>query len=109
MRGDAVTDVAADHLYQIVRDAITAATRRSGCTRIGIRLAGSGDRLTITVSDDGRGPAAGDAADDLELRMIGYRARLLGGNVRVERPAAGDGRCEVTVPLHGTGAATGSD
>jgi two-component system sensor histidine kinase UhpB len=106
---DPVTDVAADHLYRIVRDAITTATRRSGCTRIGVRLASAGDRLTLTVSDDGRGPVAGDAPDDLELRMIGYRARLLGGSVRLERPPGGDGRCEVTIPLHGTGAATATD
>jgi PAS domain S-box-containing protein len=99
VQGEGLDGVAADHLYRIAEDALAAATQRSGCTRIEITLGASADRLTLVVSDDGRGPGPGRDADALGLRMIGYRARLLGGSVRFDQPSAGRGRIEVTIPL----------
>ncbi len=99
LRGDPLTGVAADHLYRIAQDSIAAAAARDGCSRIELALAQAADRLTLVVSDDGRGPGAASAAGDLGLRMIGYRARLLGGSVRFEDSSASGGRIEVTIPL----------
>ena len=82
LRGDPVTAVAADHLHRIAQESIAVAAHRSGCTRIEITLASDGARLTLSIADDGRGPGPVHEADDLGLRMIGYRARMLGGATR---------------------------
>jgi signal transduction histidine kinase len=80
-----VSDVAADHLYRIVYEAITNAARHSGCTRVAIELRVEGGRLTLSVSDDGTGigpEAAG--GDGFGLKMMAYRARLVGATFRIE-------------------------
>ena len=41
-----VSDVAADHLYRIVYEAITNAARHSGCSRIAIELRSDDGRLS---------------------------------------------------------------
>ena len=99
--GDPLTGVAADHLYRIAQDAVAATAARSSCARIEIALARDADRLTLSVSDDGAVAGAAGTAGDLGLRMIGYRARLLGGAVRIGNPATGAGRFEITIPLPG--------
>jgi len=101
--------VAADHLYRIASDAVAASVRRGGCTRIAIRLTSTVDRLTLTVDDDARGPEPTGGAGEFGLRMIGYRARLLGGSARLARLPDGDGRCEVSTPLQGGGHAARRD
>ncbi|MEV0980852.1 histidine kinase [Streptomyces sp. NPDC049915] len=42
----------------VVREAVTNAVRYSGARRCEIAVAGSGERVRLTVSDDGRGPVA---------------------------------------------------
>jgi signal transduction histidine kinase len=80
-----VTDVAADHLYRIVYEAITNAARHSGCEHIEIELRLGGGTLEVSVTDDGAGIRAdGAGADGLGLKMMAYRARLLGGTFRLE-------------------------
>ena len=54
----------------------------------------------LTVSDDGSGPGAAREGDDPSVRMIGYRARLLGGSALLHHPPAEHGLIEVTIPLH---------
>jgi len=99
--GDPPTsEFAADHLYRIVLEAITNAARHSGCTAIDICLTMNQEVLRILVSDDGSGlPASDDRADGLGLKMMTYRARLLGGTVSLEPGADRGARLVVMVRI----------
>lgn len=95
-----VSDVAADHLYRIVYEAITNAARHSGCRHVAIDLRVEGGRLTVTVDDDGSGllPGAVDR-DGFGLKMMAYRARLIGATFRVEPGRRTGTRVAVVVPM----------
>ena len=95
-----VSDAAADHLYRIVYEAITNAARHSGCTRIEIELRLDAGVLEVSVTDDGSG-LGGDraAADGLGLKMMAYRARLLGGAFRLEPGPCAGTRVTVAMPM----------
>ncbi|MEZ4791575.1 MAG: two-component regulator propeller domain-containing protein [Flavobacteriales bacterium] len=43
------------NLYLIFKEAVNNAIKYAACSRITIRLSGSGERLTMTIADDGRG------------------------------------------------------
>jgi PAS domain S-box-containing protein len=92
--------VEADHLYRIAQEGITNAMRHSGCRTIQVAFGVSDGRVHLSVTDDGAGfdPERSDG-DGLGLRMIAYRARLLGGSVEMEQPAAGGTRVSVRAPL----------
>jgi signal transduction histidine kinase len=95
-----VSDVTADHLYRIVYEAITNAARHSGCRHVAIDLRVEDGHLTVTVGDDGSGlpPGAADR-DGFGLKMMAYRARLVGASFRIERGARDGTRVVVVMPM----------
>jgi PAS domain S-box-containing protein len=95
-----VPDVAADHLYRIVYEAITNAARHSGCRRVAIELKAGDGRLTVAVSDDGSGLRPAPASSDgFGLKMMAYRARLIGATFRIEPAEPTGTRVLVIMPL----------
>ncbi|MCI4062671.1 sensor histidine kinase [Micromonospora sp. R77] len=82
--------------YYVVSECLGNVARHAGATRAEVRLARSGDRLVVEVSDDGRGgadPARGTGLTGLADRVAAADGRLLlasppGGPtlVRVELP-----------------------
>lgn len=83
-------DLAGTHLYRIVQEAVTNAIRHGKATEVAIRLLSHGSRGALSVEDNGTG-----IADDwhqrsgLGLRIMAYRARMLGGTLRITRASAG--------------------
>jgi two-component system, NarL family, sensor histidine kinase UhpB len=102
-----VSDVAADHLYRIVYEAITNAARHSGCGRIAIELRAGDGSLMVSVSDDGAGlgPEA-VTRDGFGLKMMAYRARLVGATFRIEPREPAGTHVVVVMPLAPAVAAT---
>lgn len=94
---------AAEHLYYIAHEAVSRAVRRRYCTRVDIELQAASAATVLSVSDDALGGSADEeAADILPHRLMGYRARLIGGTLRiVRRPDAGS-HVEVTLPTSPT-------
>ena len=89
-----VSDVRADHLYRIVHEVLTTVARKADCRGVEIGLNGRGDELTLNIRCDGGG--SGEALfDETGLRMMAYRARLLGGTIQCG--ATVDGGCALTV------------
>jgi signal transduction histidine kinase len=100
--GAEIDPTAADHLYRIAVEAMNNALRHSGCSAVEIGLSCDPRVLTLFVADNGSGFRYGRVADmGLGLRMMGYRARSLGGSLRVEAQPAGGTRILVTVPREG--------
>jgi signal transduction histidine kinase len=75
-------------LYRIAQEAINNATRHGAATKINISLEAVGDLMTLGVLDDGVGFIQSDS-DGMGLKIMRYRARSNGGELRIERHQSG--------------------
>ena len=98
---DCVPDeISADHLYRIVKEAVSNALRHSGCASVDIKLGTIGGKLVLSVTDDGKGMRTPSSDDPgLGLRLMEYRARIVGGTLSTGASSGDLGtRVEVTIP-----------
>jgi len=74
------------HLYRITQEAIHNAVRHGGARHILVTLASDGREHRLTIKDDGRGfnLAAVNAGSGAGLRLMGYRANMIGGTFSAE-------------------------
>ena len=72
-------------LYRAAREAVRNAVRSGRATEIRVTVRPAGDRLVLTVRDNGDGfdPAAPVAAGHLGLRGLADEAEVLGGTLEV--------------------------
>jgi len=90
LRAD-VSTAEAEHLYRIAQESINNAARHSGCRCALIRLECSAGHVVLTVEDDGCGVRRENTGSEgLGMRMMAYRARILGATLHIE-PATGGG------------------
>jgi two-component system, NarL family, sensor histidine kinase UhpB len=92
---------AATHVYRIAQEATTNAARYARAKSIGIELRSTGRKLQLSIADDGIGLSAGLAQGrpGMGLKIMEYRARMLGGAVNFEEPGAGT-KIVLTAPLN---------
>jgi PAS domain S-box-containing protein len=77
-------DGAATHLYRIAQEAFTNAIRHGRVTQVTIDLATAEGTLTLSVQDNGRGFDERNASNNgLGLKLMRYRAQMLGGDVTI--------------------------
>ncbi len=95
-----VGDAAADHLYRIAQEAVSRALRQGGATRVDVALRTHDGAIVLTVGGDGDGDDPGRGPEvELGLRLMEYRARMIGGTFsNVRRPGRGTS-VQVTTPL----------
>jgi signal transduction histidine kinase len=95
---DPVVPSRADHVVAIVQEALANVVRHARARRVLITAAGAGDRLVVTVQDDGAGlPAQIEAG--FGLRNMRDRARLLGGELEVSGARGKGTSVRLDVPL----------
>ncbi|MFE2374532.1 GAF domain-containing sensor histidine kinase [Streptomyces sp. NPDC059398] len=103
MEGPIDTDVPAgpgEQVIAVVGEALSNVARHARAGAAEISLVVRGDRLTLTVSDDGTGIAPGSPRSGLD--NLARRAEDLGGRMTLESPERGGTRLVWTVPLiHG--------
>jgi two-component system, NarL family, sensor histidine kinase UhpB len=90
-------------VYRVAQEALSNAARHSGAETVRVRLlrepSVGGDRVELTVGDDGSGFTFDQAARGLGIAGMRERALLVGGDVEVEsRPNVGT-RVSLRVPL----------
>lgn len=83
-------------LLRIVQEALSNVARHSGAAQVSITLAYGADRLTLTISDNGRGYATGQARTGFGLQSMRERAQALPAGEIAFSSAPGRGT-EVTV------------
>jgi signal transduction histidine kinase len=85
--GPLLDEPSAGHLYRIAQEALTNAAKHGRAKRATVRLPQPPDPLLLEVSDDGGGIdlVAARASDGLGLRLMEYRARVIGARLQVER------------------------
>lgn len=88
-------------LYRIAQEALTNVARHAQATeaRVGIRI--DGDRLVLTVRDNGRGFDPGTVGDGKSYGILGIRERAytLGGAARIDSRPGGGTLVEVVIPV----------
>ncbi len=91
-------DILLVHLYRIAQEAVHNAVRHGAPGVVEIRLDPGPDGIVLTVRDDGKGfDITQDSYNRLGLRLMRYRAGIIGGRLSIA-PAAQGGtlvRCEV--------------
>jgi signal transduction histidine kinase len=94
--GDTAT---ATQLYHIAQEAVMNAVKHGGANKIDIELVRNGQKLTLAVSDDGRGfPEKLPEPPGLGLRLMTHGASLIGGKLAIGRSR--DGGTLVTCQLN---------
>ncbi|MGD0306136.1 MAG: PAS domain S-box protein [Candidatus Acidiferrales bacterium] len=80
----------ATHLYHIVQEAVNNAIKHGQAKHITIVLAARDDEASLEVRDDGPGiPEPLLAHSGMGLRIMSYRANMIGGSCEVRRNAEG--------------------
>ncbi len=86
------------HLYRIAQEAVGNAIKHSKARRITLALAARGDSLILEVNDNGIGlPRTTRKAKGMGLRIMRYRAGVIGGTLAVERAPLGGTSVKCTV------------
>lgn len=89
--------------FRISQEAVHNAIKHGKAGRIEIDIARIGDSLTLTVTDDGAGlPADPQASRGMGLRIMLYRARMMGGTMTVEGGPNGGAILTCSIPMEGT-------
>lgn len=85
--------------YRIVQEALTNVLRHAGVVRaVEVTIGHTGDAVTVTVADDGRGPAA-DGLPGSGLVGMRERVGLYKGNLEVGGRPGGGYRVRATLPV----------
>jgi signal transduction histidine kinase len=96
----ALESIIALQLYKIAQEAVTNAIKHGKARRVTIRLIQTSGRVMLTVRNDGvafpnlKGPATG-----MGLRIMNYRANLIGALLDIESEGARGTRLTCSVPL----------
>jgi len=94
-------------LYRATQEGLTNALRHGEATQLDIRVAHGSDGVDLTLTDNGRGLAANEAADAAAssggghhgLRWLTERVQALGGSMALVPAAAGGAQLRVHLPL----------
>lgn len=80
---------AAMHLYRIAQEAVSNAIKHGKAKRIEIGLNETEGRINLAVHDDGTGFSKVPRTKGMGLRIMRYRAGMIGGSLVVQHGAAG--------------------
>jgi signal transduction histidine kinase len=93
-------------LFRIVQEAMHNAIKHGQAKRVAIDLTTVDGTINLSITDDGVGlPAGLDGQHGMGLRIMKYRARMVGGTLEVRSGATGGVVVACSVPA-GEGAAT---
>ncbi|HEY4283385.1 MAG TPA: ATP-binding protein [Chthoniobacterales bacterium] len=91
----------AKYLYRIAQEAINNATKHGKAQNISVMLDRENGLTTLKVQDDGVGfPTETTNGSGHGLQIMRYRARLNGGELRIERPESGGTLISCTAKTH---------
>ncbi|MFU8812328.1 MAG: PAS domain S-box protein [Balneolaceae bacterium] len=89
------------HLYRIAQEAVSNAVKHGRASKVTIHLAATGQHIRLRVTDNGRGfDEQWDKEGGLGVRIMQFRARLIGGNLEISNLKNEGAVITCTVPLH---------
>jgi signal transduction histidine kinase len=88
------------HLFRIAQEAIHNVVKHAAASHIEVSLKSEDKTLRLVVEDDGKGlPQSKDRGQGLGLRIMAYRAGLIGAEFKTEHPSQGGTRIVCLVPI----------
>lgn len=89
------------HMFRIVQEALTNVARHSGATKVAISTQAAGERIQISIHDNGKGLQTRNG--DRGMGMIGMRARArsAAGELAVNSKPGEGVTIDVWAPMHG--------
>ncbi|MBL7188992.1 MAG: PAS domain S-box protein [Phycisphaerae bacterium] len=91
--------IKAKHLYRIAQEAITNAARHAKAKNVKIELVSDEDTSTLKVENDGKDfPKRRTGKTGLGLRIMEYRANMIGGSLDIGRGRKGGTIVKCTFP-----------
>jgi PAS domain S-box-containing protein len=100
-----VDSAVANHLYRIAQEAINNALKHADARVVIVRLAATQDSVRLSVTDDGKGLAGRTRAEGMGLRIMEYRAHLVGGMLEIATPRGRGTRVRCVAPRGAAAAA----
>ena len=95
-----VPTATATHLYRIAQEAVSNAIRHGKASRVQIRIVSAGNRLVVSVADNGVGlPKTPPRSSGMGWRIMRYRAGMIGGSLSIEPIEAGGTLVSCSVSL----------
>jgi PAS domain S-box-containing protein len=96
-----LSEISAAHVYRLVQEALTNVVRHSDAREVAIRLKTSDSELHLRVDDDGKGfaQASPDRSGGLGLKIMRYRAQMLGGDFVIESTGNGGTSVRCSCPM----------
>jgi signal transduction histidine kinase len=92
----------ATNLYRIAQEAVTNAVKHGQPQNVGLSLSLVSQRFTLAVRDDGVGiRRIPRQRKGMGLRIMNYRASMIGGTVTIQKPKDGGTEVVCTVPETG--------
>jgi signal transduction histidine kinase len=90
------------HVYRIAQEALTNAVKHGQARQVQIALRATEGGVDLVVTDDGAGVAnVSDVESGQGLRIMGYRARVIGATLSVEAREDGGTRVRCSIPSTG--------
>ncbi|HLH56114.1 MAG TPA: response regulator [Verrucomicrobiae bacterium] len=89
----------ATHLYRIAQEALSNAVKHGNASRVVIDLRTDPDRLLLSITDNGKGfPTEVASSGGMGLRIMRYRAGIIGGTLSTQSGAGGGAVISCEVP-----------
>ena len=87
-------------LYKIAQEAVTNAIKHAKATKVGIRLTNGSAKIVLTVHNDGLAfPNMKSPSTGMGLRIMNYRANLIGASLEIKAAGPRGARLVCSVPL----------
>lgn len=88
------------HLYRIAQEGVSNAVKHGGADKVSIHLASADQYLRLRVADNGSGfPENWDSEGGLGVRIMQFRARLIGGNLEISDIPKKGATITCTIPI----------
>lgn len=88
------------HLFRIAQEAIQNAVKHADPIRIEVSLRRISETVQLAIEDNGKGLSPSEKpVKGLGLRIMAYRAGIIGGTLKIESPSFGGTRIICVIPL----------
>lgn len=79
----------ATHVYRILQESIHNSIKHGKCKHVTISIFGSKDAITFSVQDDGVGMNKSKSNEGMGLRIMSYRAKMIGATLSINEAREG--------------------
>lgn len=88
------------HLYRIAQEAVSNAVKHGSATKVSVHLASTKSHIRLRVMDNGTGFTENwDSEGGLGVRIMQFRARLIGGNLEISDIPEKGATITCTIPV----------